>query len=99
MTPKGRLSSEVSATGRYEVAAIYSLGVGQAGSDERLPPVGRAALAERTTFQAAALPKKLREQGYFKDAAHLEYLRADEELNALCVRRDFQKLLTQGASQ
>jgi eukaryotic-like serine/threonine-protein kinase len=91
-------NAAVTEWGRYMTAAVYAHCVEAARSDERLSPASRAALAERYAAEAVALLSKLREQGYFNNAGNAEWLRTDEELNALRVRPDFQKLLTHGAS-
>jgi tetratricopeptide (TPR) repeat protein len=79
--------------GHYQLACIYAVAAGPAGSDATLPASERTTLAERYAARAVAVLQELQARGYFKDPAHAEALRTDTELQPLRDRADFQPLL------
>jgi serine/threonine-protein kinase len=83
---------EVSADGIWELARVYVLSIQAARSDAGLSTAEQDALAGRYAALAVALLQRLQGQGFFKDAAHAEWLSTDPDWQPLRGREDFRKL-------
>jgi tetratricopeptide (TPR) repeat protein len=77
---------------RYNLACVYSLAMGAARADGRLPTAGRTALADQYGIQAMRLLKPLQKEGYFQGPAHGKLLQEDSDFDCLRSRGDFQEL-------
>jgi tetratricopeptide (TPR) repeat protein len=84
---------EARGEGQYNLACVFALCIAAARRDEGVPAADRDALCERYAHSAIELLKNLHSQGYFNDAARLETLRTDEDLQSLRTRDDFKALL------
>jgi serine/threonine-protein kinase len=75
--------------------AVYCVALEAVRKDDQLASAEQALLTERYGKEAVALLRKLQERDYFKDAAHAESLRTDEDLRPLRERNDFRQLLSE----
>jgi tetratricopeptide (TPR) repeat protein len=89
------LAARPQATGGdlYYLAGLLAQAIAPARNDKGLSSAERERAAERYAGRAAALLRKLLDDGYFKDAGHAKTLRTDPRLLPLRGRDDFRHLL------
>ncbi|MHB1424225.1 MAG: protein kinase domain-containing protein [Gemmataceae bacterium] len=78
---------------RYNAACAYAQAMQSARKDTKLSPTEQAATAERYAAEAIALLTRLKAAGYFQLPGRLKMLREDRDVQLLCGRAEFQKLL------
>jgi serine/threonine-protein kinase len=77
----------------YPLARVCSLAAAAARRDPKLSPTEREKQIEQYAARAVGLLAQAHTAGYFKDAAKLEAMKKDKDLDPLRDRADFKKLL------
>jgi hypothetical protein len=75
------------------VACIYSLSAAAAGKDGKLSPAERSQRPEQYAVRAVKYLQQAATAGYFKNAATIEHMEKDTDLDPLRTRPDYQNLL------
>jgi hypothetical protein len=84
---------------RCHLACVYALAIVACRADSRLSQSERDAAVESYGVLAVAVLRRVAAAHYFRDAANVEWLRKEPELDALRSRPDFKRLLTEVESE
>jgi hypothetical protein len=79
----------------YDAACVFSQASEATARAKGMPEGERSRLAEQYAGRAVALLRQARQAGFFKDAAAVDLLEKDSDLEPLRSREEYRKLLAE----
>jgi hypothetical protein len=81
----------------YELVKAYALAAAAVRNDSKLPAAAQARTAGQYAAEAVRLLERAHAAGIFNDAARVDKMKRDHDLDSLRAREDYQKVLRQVA--